>query len=909
VAIFKCESCGYERDVPDKLLGKKAKCPDCGHGVTISDLVSAEDESYEAVFEDADMAGLSEEEDSSNQADGESAGAIDLDTESVEIDLGSTEDIICSGCGYVMAEDHDGVCPECGMDVQKPEELPEPQEDDLDLSDLANDDAPQVWEAGYSGLDGETDAAIEDDEVVDKWRLFEGSLPLNIYAGIVSGVLAFFFAFSMALLASSQTGLHQFLPYILGTALTGMIVGSIFNSLQSKIPFALVGPETVLTALLFLFIGIIYRSMADEYTAEFILPTVLAAIALTAFVVGTGLWILGKLKAGEYVRYIPVQIIGGVIGGVGVFVLLGVFDWMGQLTLDWNNLFSALKTCLLTLRPESCLYTMGPSVAFGIILFFALSRLKNSLFLLAMVLVASGVGYAAGLWGPDENIRLLATPIPFPDDGIMIHPSVVFKAGFYTNIQWGIIKAHGLYIGAIAVLAILTSMYRITNLELIRGRESELNDEYRTLGLTNMVSGLCGGMPASLSYGRSAGNYAAGARGPIAGIVAGLVCGVGLFFADTILPMIPRFVPEGLLVYAGLDLIRDWLFKTRTSFTRRDDMWMLWMTFFATVLLGMLEGLVFGVFLAMMVTVSRYSKGGAIRNVLSGANHRSNVDRAPAQQRTLKEYGDHIHIMRLQGFIFLGSMERLLKDIRSRLDDRNMLPVEYLIIDFKLVTGLASAAGIGFDKLANLVSDYEIDLIITSAPLELEEHLEESGHVGGEDGTFEVFFNLDFALEWCENHVLDSENMLEMKQLTLPELLTPVFPEPKYIPVLMKVLKREVADKGEAVFRQGDTSDSMYFVESGRLDIELELEGGKVLRLKKVGPGAVFGEMGIYTLAPRSATIRAAEKCVLYKMTIDKLDAIEKRAPVLVTSINRFLINLLSERLGDANVKVRDLMM
>ena len=67
--------------------------------------------------------------------------------------------------------------------------------------------------------------------------------------------------------------------------------------------------------------------------------------------------------------------------------------------------------------------------------------------------------------------------------------------------------------------------------------------------------------------------------------------------------------------------------------------------------------------------------------------------------------------------------------------------------------------------------------------------------------------------------------------------------------------------------------------------------------------------MGIYTLAPRSATIRAAEKCVLYRLTLEKLDAIEQRAPVLVTAINRFLINLLSQRLADANAKVRDLML
>jgi SulP family sulfate permease len=125
----------------------------------------------------------------------------------------------------------------------------------------------------------------------------------------------------------------------------------------------------------------------------------------------------------------------------------------------------------------------------------------------------------------------------------------------------------------------------------------------------------------------------------------------------------------------------------------------------------------------------------------------------------------------------------------------------------------------------------------------------------------------------------------------------------------MKVLKREVVQAGEAVFRQGDSSDAMYFVESGRLDVELEMPDGRILRLKKVGPGAVFGEMGIYTLSPRSATIRAAEKCVLYRMTRSKLDAVEARVPRLVTAINRFLVNLLSDRLADSNARVRELML
>lgn len=908
MAIFKCDSCGYERSVPDKLVGKKAKCPDCGLGVEIIEELVVEEESIDVEFDESEQYPKDDGIEPEIGGDGEPLESIDLDNEDIDISLEGPEDIICGSCGHVVDPGHEESCPKCGAPLDAIDAIPEIDESAVDVSDLVEAETKQVWDADFGDDDSESDLLEED--TPGKWSFFQGSFTLNVYAGIVSGLLTLFFVYALSLLAVSQAGTYEVLPYIIGTALTGVVVSSIVYSLMSRIPIGLVGPETVVLAVLFLFMGSMYRSMEEVYDFEIIVPTILAGVVVAAILSGFSLYLLGRLKLGEFVRYIPLQIIGGVIGGVGVFVLLGTVDWMGALHLDWSNIYTIATSFTQGFDFTASLQTMGPSVLFGLFLFAAMCRTKNSLFLLFIVLAATGVGYSAGIWGTNDMVRLLATPVAFLEGPKMIHPVEVFNTGIYVqNIQWGVIKGNGLYIGALTVLTVLTVMYRVTRLELLRNVESDLDVEYRALGWTNMISGLCGGMPASLSYGRSVGSYAAGGRGPLAGVVTGVVCAIGLLYANLILPMIPRFVPEGLLVYAGLDLIRDWLFRTKSAFTSRSETWLLRLTFIATIVLGLLEGIGFGVALALMVTVSRASRRGAIRNILSGSNHSSNVDRASAQKRTLKEYGDHIHIMRLQGFLFLGSMEQLLKQVRARLEDRNQLFVEYLILDFKLVDGFASAAGIGFDKLRALTMEYGIECIFTSAPLELEEHLEELGLVGDEEGAFKAFFNLDYALEWCENRVLDAEGMLEMKEMTLPELLAPVFPEPKYIPALMKVLRREVAEPGEAVFRQGDKSDSMFFVESGKLDVELEMEGGKILRLKKVGPGAVFGEMGIYTLAPRSATIRAAERCVLYRMTLEKLDAVEKRAPVLVTAVNRFLINMLSERLADANTRVRDLML
>ncbi|QJB57992.1 SulP family inorganic anion transporter [Pseudodesulfovibrio sp. zrk46] len=902
MAIFKCDSCGYERDVPDKLTGKKAKCPDCGHGVTIFDTLTQEEEVDESSSGDQD-----EFLDGRESAQEQSTDELNLDSADITVDLSDdADDIICDNCGEVV-DRHATVCPKCSNPISQSDEFPELTEDHVDVSDLADSTEPQIWEAEFSGNGEETASLDDEDDDGPKWNFFEGNIALNIFAGLVSGLLGFFFAVAMAVLISAQQDMHEFLPYVLATSLTGMTVGSIFFSLQTRIPFALSGTGLGMSAVLSLLVGSICRTMVGTASPEVIIATVIGAIVVSTFVTGFTLWLIGKLNAGRLVSYIPIQIIGGVIGAIGVFVIVGTLDWIGPLSMDWTNVAVGVYKSLPDMDGMHSMWTMGPGVVFGFILFGGLSRYKNSLFLLGLLLVASAVGHVAWMWWDDELLKSLAAPIPHLENGLPVFAVQLLKEGL-GDIRWDVILANNLYIGALAMFMVLSTMYRVTRLELLQGRESDLNREYRVLGLTNILSGLCGGTPVVISYGRSAGNHATGGRGPVAGVVAGLVCGAGLFFINHIIFLVPRFVPEGLLIFSGLAFIASWMFRTRTAFTRRDDLWMLWITFFMSIGFGLLVGVGFGVALALMVTVARSSKGGSVRNVLSGANHRSNVDRAPAQLRTLKEYGDHILILRLQGFLFLGSMSSLLKKIQDRLEARNMLSVEYLILDFKMVTGLASAAGVGFDKLRKLTEEHEVQVIITSAPLELEEHLEESGYLGAEAGAFKVFFNLDYAMEWCENHVLDSENMLEMKQMTLAELLAPVFPEPKYIPALMKVMKRVDVKKGEAVFRQGDSSDSMYFVESGKLDVELELEGGKLLRLKKVGPGAVFGEMGIYTLAPRSATIRAAEKCVLYMMTTNKLNAVEKRAPMLVTTIHRFMINMLADRLNDANFKVRDLM-
>jgi putative ABC transport system ATP-binding protein len=69
--------------------------------------------------------------------------------------------------------------------------------------------------------------------------------------------------------------------------------------------------------------------------------------------------------------------------------------------------------------------------------------------------------------------------------------------------------------------------------------------------------------------------------------------------------------------------------------------------------------------------------------------------------------------------------------------------------------------------------------------------------------------------------------------------------------------------RGEVIFKQGSQGGLVYVVESGKVDIIRELSDGSEERIAQVGPGKYFGELGPMLGLPRSATARAATKCVL----------------------------------------------
>lgn len=76
---------------------------------------------------------------------------------------------------------------------------------------------------------------------------------------------------------------------------------------------------------------------------------------------------------------------------------------------------------------------------------------------------------------------------------------------------------------------------------------------------------------------------------------------------------------------------------------------------------------------------------------------------------------------------------------------------------------------------------------------------------------------------------------------------------------LMRVAMLRAIPRHTVVLNAGDSTDNIYFVLSGSLKVQVSDEDGREVILSKLGPGELFGEMGVLDENPRSATVLAVE--------------------------------------------------
>jgi CRP/FNR family cyclic AMP-dependent transcriptional regulator len=104
----------------------------------------------------------------------------------------------------------------------------------------------------------------------------------------------------------------------------------------------------------------------------------------------------------------------------------------------------------------------------------------------------------------------------------------------------------------------------------------------------------------------------------------------------------------------------------------------------------------------------------------------------------------------------------------------------------------------------------------------------------------------------------------------------------------------------EVLIREGDTSDSMYYVQKGELVVTKVVDNKKVI-LDKIIQGQLVGEVSFIDKKPRSATVSALSFCELVEIPRETFNKTLESQPTWLQA----MFKTLAERLRKADERIR----
>ncbi|MGE5073429.1 MAG: SLC26A/SulP transporter family protein, partial [Anaerolineae bacterium] len=683
----------------------------------------------------------------------------------------------------------------------------------------------------------------------------------SLSAGFIAAIVTMSTDIPLAALIWSGP-LSRFLPGGIGLMLFGAFAIGAVVSLTSSVKGVIAIPQDTPAAILALIAAGIAAAM-QAAAPQSLYATVVAAIALTTLLMALVFLLLGWFKASGFVRYIPYPVVGGFLAGTGFLLARGAFSVMVDMPMHMSDL-------PLMLSPEKLIKWL-PGAVFGLVLLLILRRSNHFLITPGAVLISLGLFYGALLLShtsvADASARgwLLG---PFPSGGLF-RPLL---PGDLPLVDWPAILGQLDKIATLIVLSVVALLLNASALEVTLGQDIDLNQEIRAAGFGNLLAAF-GGAPVgyqALSLSTLARRL--GGKTRLVNLFSGLLCGAALFFGASLISYFPKVVLGGMLFYLGLSFLVEWLVDARRSLPAVDYL-LIWLILGIIIAFGFLQGIAAGIFIAAIIFVISYSRVNVVRNVLNGQIFHSNVDRPRLHRELLSQHGGEIHILRLQGFIFFGTVQSLLERVRARLADPAQPRLCYLVLDFQRVTRLDSSAVFGITRLKQLALANGVWMVWTQVSPGIQQQLRRGGLVDDRDDSFMILPTLDHGVEWCENRVLAAGGVTDITGFVerMDGQLKRAFPSLHPVDRIMKYLERREVQPGEYLMHQGDTATEMYFVESGMVDVQIQTEDGQLVRLRSIRGGATVGEIGLYLGTVRTASVVARRPSAVYRLSADSL--------------------------------------
>ena len=715
----------------------------------------------------------------------------------------------------------------------------------------------------------------------------------SLIAGFVNGII--FVVSAMALGALIFTGeLSSYLPQGIGILLFGSLIFALFSAVTASYPIIISAPQDIPIAILALMTTTIVATSGSGLSSQEQYEFIFVTIGLSSVLVGLFFYILGKFKLGKLVRFIPFPVVGGFLAGTGWLIVQFSFSMMTDVDPTINN--------LSTFFTPEMLIRWVPGAVFAVALLIIYHYISHYLLMPAVLTIGIGLFYVVAFFNGVSVSELESGGYllgPFPEEGLFTGLPGQYLSTFDWNLFWVTLPA----IGTMMILNAISVLFNYSGLELIIKQDVDLDRELKMTGFSNMLAGLGGTPPGYLTLSETSMAYNIGARSRLSSIVVVLLCAFTLFFGANVLSIFPKVILGGLLLNLGLSFLEEWLYDTWEKLTR-NDYFVIVIILFVIAAVGFLEGIVIGLLMSIVLFVLSYSKVEVVKHELSGTTFHSNVERSEYLKRIIADHGEKISILHLQGFIFFGTANRLLDKVKERVENEEASHLKYLIFDFRHVTGLDSSTINSFNKLRIMAKNHGFKVVFCSLNQDMTNQLRTGGLLPDEGGVFVEFDDLDHGLERCEDELIEQYKRLDEE---LPDSKKADSFKDQF-PGIAEFFEEKIVAGNTAIIEQGKDPGGIYFIDSGRITVRLDIGTGEGIRLKSLGAGTVVGEVSLYLGSKASASVLTKTDCVIYFLSKDNFQKLNLESPGKAAELHTYIIKLLSDRLAKSNATIQALM-
>jgi CRP/FNR family transcriptional regulator len=124
--------------------------------------------------------------------------------------------------------------------------------------------------------------------------------------------------------------------------------------------------------------------------------------------------------------------------------------------------------------------------------------------------------------------------------------------------------------------------------------------------------------------------------------------------------------------------------------------------------------------------------------------------------------------------------------------------------------------------------------------------------------------------------------------------------EPRELEQVAQVAIPRSYERGEVIFREGDSGDTCYVVKTGSVSVMREHQDGRVIALAELRPGQIFGELAMFDHETRSATVETLEDTTTVALLSGDVQRILRAHP----EIGVKMLAALASRLRRANERL-----